>query len=78
MVVLTACDFSGRFWEETIKSPRLRSISCDSVSVTASPASACGLSPSKVTMEAMVVSRPEGRIVTASPGWTLPATIVPA
>ena len=28
--------------------------------------------------EAMVVSRPDGRIVTGSPGRTLPATIVPA
>ncbi|MCY1176892.1 hypothetical protein D9M73_171800 [compost metagenome] len=58
-------------------SPREQSTSSVSVSVTDWPATASGTSPSIATIRAMLLVRPEGRMRTVSPGFTLPLAISP-
>ena len=57
--------------------PREQSISSLRHSVTAWPATACGRSPSMVTIRAMVDVLPEGSTRTLSPTATLPVAMVP-
>jgi hypothetical protein len=59
-------------------SPRLTSISSSSVRVTDCPATARSRSPSRVTMRATRLSRPDVSTFTFSPGLTVPPTMVPA
>src|SRR3546814_6476549 len=61
----------------TITSLREQSISSVRVRVTDCPATACGRSPSKVTMDLIVLVLPDGRTRMASPGFTVPEPIKP-
>ena len=69
---------SGRADGLTRISPRARSTSSVSVSVTASPASADTSDPSKVTISLMLEARPEVATTTGSPTAIFPETTVPA
>ena len=68
---------AGRCRGSASTSPRITSTSSASVRVTERPAGAAGRSPSKLTMRATAVARPDAATTTRSPTATRPLATVP-